>query len=70
MSAQRGFSVGCPLSNNWHNYCKFIATVATKVPTMANGPHIVHNRLPRLWWWIGLCIGAAGGLAIGWLISS
>jgi hypothetical protein len=29
----------------------------------------VHNRFHRFWLWLGLCLGAVTGLAIGWLIA-
>ena len=36
---------------------------------MPNGPHLAHSSFRRLWLWVGLCLGAVSGLAIGWLIA-
>jgi hypothetical protein len=40
---------------------------------MSQGPHLAHSqpgqRVKRLWLWLGLSLGTAGGLLAGWLIA-
>lgn len=40
---------------------------------MPNGTHIVHDQHPpprfrRLWWLLGMSIGTASGVLVGWLL--
>jgi hypothetical protein len=62
-------STTCGHDINWHGHCNIKPSALSKIAIMPNGPPLVHNRFHRLWLWLGLCLGAATGLAIGWLIA-
>jgi hypothetical protein len=66
-------SATCRQSTNWHANCKNVFGSPPKKNTMPQGPHLAHSqpgqRIKRLWLWLGLSLGTAGGLLAGWLIA-